>query len=430
MHEAVERVAVVCDDVEVGGGAAALVRASLRQMRRLDLPVTLLAGEALPAAAPGLECLSLGGRHILSGSRLGSGVRSLHDGDVQRALAAWIDENDTPGTVYHLHNWHKVLSPACFGPLRRVASRLICSANDYFLACPNGGYFDFRHHAACDRTPLSAACLAANCDKRNMGHKLWRVARQVARERQIDFRSAGATVLAVHDGMIPLLARRRIPRSAIRVLRNPISPWRTTRIEAERNRSLMFVGRLEVDKGIITLARAANAVGASLAVVGDGPLAGVLPDLCPGVVMHGQRPPAELAAIAGSARLLVLPTLARETFGMVALEAATSGLPVVASTSALITGELVAMDAARACVPDDVEALAGVLSRLLADDAAVESMSRRAFASARTLALTEDEWGGRLLALYAETLARAAAGAQPPAGTVRRATPRTHEEAA
>ncbi len=408
MRTLIDRVAVISDDFEGGGGASSIAIASIRQLQRLGIPVSMLAGGAPTAIAAGQadEVVELGGRHLLEGGRALAAVRGLHDRQVRARLAAWIAANDTPGTIYHLHNWHKVLSPSCFAPLRQVAARFVVSTHDFFLSCPNGGYFDFRKHAVCDLAPLSAGCLVANCDKRHFGHKAWRVARQLTREALFDFRRQPAAVLAVHEGMVPLLGRRGIPPEAIRILRNPVTGWRSQRIEAERNRTLLYVGRLELDKGVDTLALAAYRLGARLRIVGDGPLATVLPNLCPGVEMLGWQSPHAIGDIANSARLIVLPTRVRETFGLVALEAAMSGLPVVSSTSALVTDELIARGIGRSCEPDDPDALAGCLADLLGDDGAVEAMSRSGFAVARTLAPTEEQWGRRLVEIYAQTLVR------------------------
>ncbi|HMQ92241.1 MAG TPA: glycosyltransferase family 4 protein [Amaricoccus sp.] len=410
MRTHIDRVAVISDDLEGDGGASAIAVASVRQMQRLGIPVAMLAGGGAPPLVPRQsdEVVALGGQHLLAGGRARAAVRGLHDGGVRSRLADWITANDTPGTIYHLHNWHKVLSPACFAPLRQVADRLVVSAHDFFLSCPNGGFFDFRRRAVCEFNPLSAGCLLSNCDKRHFGHKAWRVTRHLAREALFDFRRQPATVLAVHEGMAPLLGRRGIAAGAIRVLRNPVTAWQGQRIEAERNRALLYVGRLELDKGIDTLALAARRLGVRLRIVGDGPLAGVLPELCPGVEMLGRQPSEAIGAIAGSARLVVLPTRVRETFGLVALEAAMSGLPVVSSTSALISDELVALGMGRSCGPDDPDALAGCLADLLDDDAAVAAMSRRGFAAARRLAPTEEQWGERLAGIYAQILARSA----------------------
>jgi hypothetical protein len=128
----------------------------------------------------------LGGRQLLERSRFSAAASGLYDPATQTALARWIGANDTPRTVYHLHNWHKVLSPSAFVALRPVAARLVMSAHDFFLACPNGAYFHYPRQHECDLAPNGAACIATACDRRHYAHKLWRVARHGLRHRLFD----------------------------------------------------------------------------------------------------------------------------------------------------------------------------------------------------------------------------------------------------
>lgn len=409
MAAGIDRVVVISDDLAPGGGAAAIALASIRQMRAQGLPVTVLLGGGVPPLLAGDAPVMLGGSNLLDGPRAKAALRGLYDARVRAALAAWIRDHDTPGTIYHLHNWHKALSPACLAALRPVAERLVLTAHDFFLVCPSGGYFDFRQRTVCERRPLSPGCLVAQCDKRHFGHKVWRVARHLTREWLFDL--GAATVLAVHEGMVPLLERGGIPGRAIRVLRNPVTPWLRERVEAERNRTLLYVGRLELDKGVDTLAVAAERIGARLVVVGDGPLRDRLQRLCPTAKLVGRLPPEAIGAVARGARIAVVPTRVRETFGLVALEAAMSGLPVVCSRSALIADQLVATGAGVACPPDAPELLAAHLARLLQDDGAVETMSRHGFAAASGMAPLEREWGAQLVEIYGDLLDRSQAKA-------------------
>jgi glycosyltransferase involved in cell wall biosynthesis len=424
MKARIDKVVVISDDLEAGGGAASIALASIRQLRARNIPVTALLGGGTRPDIPGCEDPTmLGGRNLLDDRRARAAMRGLYDERIRAQMSDWIAENDTPGTLYHLHTWHQALSPSCFAALRRVADRLLLSTHDFFLVCPNGGYFDFRRRTVCDLTPLSTLCLATNCDKRNFGHKLWRVARHLMRERLIDFADSPATVLAVHQGMKPLLERGGVPGAAIQVLRNPVTPWLTRRVEAERNRSILYVGRLDLGKGVDTLAIAAHRIGARLTIIGDGPLRDRLHELCPGADLLGRLESEAIGAIAKSARVLVVPSRVRETFSLVALEAAKSGLPVVLSASALISDELVASGAAVGCPPDSPDILAERLAHLMHDDPAVETMSRRAFAAAADLAPSEAEWGSQLVDIYQDTLARSASAPRPaPSPPAARAT--------
>jgi glycosyltransferase involved in cell wall biosynthesis len=415
MTDRVERVVVINDEAINTGGAAAVALESARLLRCRGVPVTLLAGEAegaLKLGDPGVDFVSLGGVHIMRGARAAAALRGLFDPRTRAALADWIARHDTPRTVYHLHNWHKVLSPSIFAALRPVAGRLFLHAHDYFLACPNGGYMHYPQSRPCGLSPMGARCLLTACDRRHYGHKLWRVARQSVRQHLFDLGDTAARILAVHEGMLPYLVRGGIAETGIRVLRNPVRPWRAARVPAEENSEIFFVGRLEPDKGIDLLAKAAKRAGAPLSVVGDGPLREALARDHPEARLCGWQPREALACLIVKARLLVLPSRWPETFGLVALEALMSGVPVVISALDLIADEIVRGGLGWSCDPYDEAALAAAIERLAHDDAIVAAASRRAFASARRLAPTPAEWCDKLLGLYEDALSAAGASAR------------------
>jgi glycosyltransferase involved in cell wall biosynthesis len=221
---------------------------------------------------------------------------------------------------------------------------------------------------------------------------------------------SAARIVAVHETMVPLLARGSIAASRIRVLRNPVVPWRAARVPAEKNREVFFVGRLDGDKGAHLLARAAQRAGARLRLIGDGPLAAEIMRLCPRAELLGWRSRAEIAELVAGARLVVSPTVNREPFGLVALEALMSGIPVIVARSSPFAGEITDRQLGLACDPHDGEALARAIARLLDDDLLVRRMSCQAIAEARRLAPTPAQWCDGLLSLYAECLRDLAAG--------------------
>jgi len=402
-----DRVVVINDDAVERGGAAAIALAGARLVAARGIPVTFLSGSdeiAPDLAAGGITTGVLGGRQLLERGRLSAAASGLYDARTKTALARWIDAHDTPRTVYHLHNWHKVLSPSAFVALRPIAARLVMSAHDFFLACPNGAYFHYPRQHECDLVPNGAACVATACDRRHYAHKLWRVARHGLRHRLFDLTASEARVIAVHEAMVPLLTRGPIAPDCIRVLRNPVTPWRPTRVAAENNRDIFFVGRLDGDKGAHLLAHAARRVGARLRLIGDGPLAAEIAEICPTAEFLGWRRRDEISELVSSARLVVSPTVNREPFGLVALEALMSGIPVIVAQSSPFADEIVDRQLGLAGNPHNERALAGAIATLLRDDLLVRRMSCRAVAEARRLAPTPAQWCDRLLALYAERL--------------------------
>ena len=405
-----DRVVVINDDAAARGRSGAIALASARLLREQGVAVDFLSGSgdvAPELEREGVAVTILGRRHLLGRSRGVAAVRGLFDPASRAALSRWIAANDTPGTVYHLHNWHAVLSPSVFLALRPVASRLVISAQDFFLACPNGGYFDYPRHRECDLVPNGVRCLATACDRRPYSHKLWRVARHRLRERLIDLSESPALVVAVHEAMVPLLARGAIAADHIRVMRNPVVPWRATRVPAERNRDVFFVGRLDDEEGPALLARAARRAGARLRIIGDGPVAASIARDHPEAELLGRRSRAEIAVLIGTARMVVSPTRRREISGFVALEALTSGIPVIVSRFFALADEIAARGFGLVCDPYDETALADAIAALCYDDRRVEMASCRAFSEAAALAPNPEQWCRDLLGLYASRIGEA-----------------------
>ena len=405
-----ERVVIISDDSVSSGGAAAIALASIRLLRKRGVRVTLLTGDdgGNPELRTlGVDVVALGGASITGKSGAAAAASGLYSPAARRLVAAWIKRHDTPGTVYHLHNWHKFLSPSIFAALRRVETRLFMTAHDYFLVCPNGGYFLYPQQAACDYVPMSGACIRTACDKRHYAHKLWRVARQEVRSRLFSLAKTKATVLAVHEGMVPLLVRGGVTPRAIHVLRNPVEPWRQERVTAERNRDVFFIGRLEQDKGVDLLAEAARRAGLRLQIIGDGPLKDSLAKDYPDAVLLGRKSRAEIGELIAAARMVAVPTRWRETFGLVAFEALMSGVPVIASRHALVADEIVERNFGLACDPHNADELTACLSALGGDDTRVKEMSLRAFEGASQFAPSPEQWCGDLLNLYETKLQHA-----------------------
>ncbi|OAN66494.1 glycosyltransferase family 4 protein [Sphingomonas sp. TDK1] len=401
----IRRIVILNDLAEPKGGATALALLSAHRFLQRGHPVTFITGDSGDNAQlreDGAEIVALGQNRLLSGSTLAAMRVGLYNGAAYRMVADWIRANDTPGTVYHLHGWAQILSPSIFRALQQVLDRVVLSAHDFFLACPNGSYSLLKTGEVCTLSPMSLRCIATNCDRRNYVHKLWRVTRQ-AIQRYFYNRRTSPPILAIHEAMRPFLMRAGIPSSAIRTLPNPVTAWTQTRIVAEENRDILFVGRLEETKGADLAAQACKMAGAKLRCIGDGVLRAAL-SRNPAVQLEGRQNAAGIAAIAAQARLLVMPSRYPEPYGLVAAEAAWSGLPVIAPPTAFLTGDLVAAGAGMAVEPRDTANFAATLRRIIDDDALCAQMSHAAFSGTRAIALDPDAWIDRLLDTYSERL--------------------------
>lgn len=214
--------------------------------------------------------------------------------------------------------------------------------------------------------------------------------------------------------------------AAIAVRHNGIEPrsWRVppARVAAARERHtpdgfplLLYVGRLEYEKGVQDLVAALPRIrrahpGTRLLVAGTGTAADLLVDAARthrvrrSVTFLGHRPDAELATLLAAVDAVVLPSR-YEPFGIVALEAAAAGAPLVASTAGGLGDIVVDGTTGASFPPGDVAGLARAVGTVLADPAAATERAR----TARGRLGEEFDWP-RIAAATADTYAATAGG--------------------
>ena len=406
----IDRVVVINDFTTAQGGATVLALAGAKLIRERGLQVTYFAGDEGDVNGAlriiDIESIGLGDSSLLESSTIGALTRGLFNVKAYEAMRDWIRSNDTPRTVYHLHGWQQILSPAIFTALKPVASRTLLHAHDYFLVCPNGGQMNYATNAACSLRPMSVRCLCTNCDKRNFGHKIWRVGRQAIRNFMNDLTGSDARIAIIQRGMAEAFIRCGIPAANLLILANPCVPFSEVRVEAERNQEFQFVGRLVAEKGIEALLLAARQARLPVRVMGDGPLREVLVTQYPEVIFEGWCSREELSRIVQSARMLVMPSLYPEPFGLVIPEAISSGIPVILSESALLASEVTQSQTGFTVNPSNMVAFRELLTACAADDGAIATMSKRGFDEPNEMSMCPHQWATQLLKTYGELIAK------------------------
>ena len=400
----IDRVVIIDDYSTARGGATALAVLSAKLFRGLDIPVTYICGDDAANAelvALGVSMVGLNSRDLLSAERAKAFVTGIHNGAAVRMVAGWIAANDTANTVYHVHGWHQILSPAIFRALLPVARRCAVHAHDFFTACPNGAFFDYQAQEICLRRPLGGSCIATACDKRSYSHKLWRVARGSNILRLLKDQADFGRIILLHEKMASFLVGAGYRPERLTTIRNPVAPLSIKRIEAEANDEFVFIGRLDEEKGVEDAVAATRRAGVRLCVIGDGPLMPLVAASGDHVRAVGWQSHAEIGPTIRNARALLMPSRYPEPFGLVAIEAARSGLPVILSRSAFLAEEMERAGMALSCDTADERAFADTLTRFSEMPShEVRAMSERAFRLSPDLASTHEEWRDALLAEY------------------------------
>jgi glycosyltransferase involved in cell wall biosynthesis len=165
------------------------------------------------------------------------------------------------------------------------------------------------------------------------------------------------------------------------------------KLEIDKQKMVLYLGRLEAIKGLDYLVRAFAALtrgDVTLVIAGDGALRKELEVLADQLGIHsrirfvGYVPADEARAYYALADLLVLPSVVmptgKETWGLVVNEAMNQGVPVIATDAVgAAAGGLVQSGVNGFIVPErDSEALAQAIDRILSDDKLREQMSANA----------------------------------------------------
>lgn len=411
------KIVILNDSSFARGGATGLALKQARLLRARGHDVTFISGDRGDfgdLTAHGVQTFSLGGKLLLDESRLKAAGRGIYNKAAARRISDFIAANDTDRTIYHLHGWSRILSPSVFDALRPVARRTFLHAHDFFLACPNGVYFDYARQQVCTRTPMSAGCLATQCDKRNAVQKGWRVLRQASLKRALGGATDWAGVMMIHPAMAPGLLRAGLDPDLLKIARNPAAPLVPSRIRAEENRSFCYLGQSMPGKGVEMLCRAARIAGVPLKIIGDVSQRPGLRRSFPEVTFTGWVDQAEIGDHLQDVRALVMPSRFTEPFGLVAAEASLSGLPLVVSKTAMLASEVEQLGLGHRADASTPEALAAALTRMAElPDAEVRTISRRGHGRDAVLSQTDSDWLDGMLNMYREALLTRRAVADP-----------------
>ncbi|WP_244618728.1 glycosyltransferase family 4 protein [Rhizobium sp. 18065] len=402
-----DRVVIINDRSAMVGGASNLAILSARLFRQQGLNVTYLCGDQPETDMPVPDTIGLAGKPLVQQGKLSAFATGLYNAKAFTALHELIREKDTPSTIYHVHGWSKILSPSIFRALSGVRDRTILHAHDYFLACPNGGFTNYRTDHICQLRPMSAQCVMSQCDKRGYQQKLWRTARHLLREHFYAIQTMPANIVVVHERMRTRFEQSGMNTDRIATIRNPVEPFFSVPQNPSEQDTFFFVGRLEPEKGFEEAARAARMANVKLEVIGDGPGRTVLEREYPEVVIHGWQSREGLRRIMQRARALVISSRVPEPFSLAALEAVSSGIPVIMPDSALLSTEIAEFDCGFSFAHGNPDALAARLRQMAGDDDVVRTFADNCRRHAPALASTHTSWIEALLVLYGEVLDRA-----------------------
>lgn len=244
--------------------------------------------------------------------------------------------------VIHLHNYYHFLSPSVLLAIKQYKSRQTCrvihTAHDFHLLCPNSG---FQYFIKGKRINFSAGHnnvhLHYMFDHRSRFHSLLKVLQHVLAYRVLKLRDVLDVIITPGEFMKTVMRRYGIT-GRIDVIRNPVALCSVTADMSGRNQivQLVYAGRLSPEKGLTEFLSKLNKETTQeiiFHIYGDGEMAAALKSfICrKGLViyLHGKIERSELMAEIAGYDIFVLPSVWYENAPVSLIEAAAAGLPLL-----------------------------------------------------------------------------------------------------
>ena len=238
---------------------------------------------------------------------------------------------DKDTTIIHVHGWTKALSSSIFDIAFKMKFKVVLTLHDYFTACPNGGYFNYRKNEICHFKPLSWKCIKCNCDSRNYGFKLYRVVRQFVQNKIVKLNDRLENVITISEFSEKILKPTLGKNTKITRIYNPIDIQEILENDFVNNDYFIYVGRISKEKGIDIYCRVINELKVKGIVVGEGKKKRELELKYPSIKFVGWKNHNEVENYMKKAKCLIFPSVCYETMGLTVIEAMKCGIPVIAN---------------------------------------------------------------------------------------------------
>jgi glycosyltransferase involved in cell wall biosynthesis len=302
---------------DAGGGAEVVMSRTVALLRERSVDVDVFTSEDLPDSSV-------------------TPMGYLDNASARRALEAKLQAFEPD--VVHLHNWYHVLSPGILDTLgqhkRRRPMRVVMTAHDYHLVCPNAGgcwfqWFVGQRESIGDERLSLTSIITRRWDERTIVHS-WLKAVQHAwnyrwheRQRVIDL------VLCPSHFVERLLASTSLPTWW---LPHPAPAVSAVPTQRDEQLTFVFVGRIEPEKGLREfLELLPQDFDGRMTVIGDGSDLSRCISICEmrgwhdRVAFLGRLSHERTLEQIARCHVLVQPSRVLETYGLTLIEALAVG---------------------------------------------------------------------------------------------------------
>lgn len=285
------------------------------------------------------------GEALRDKNRLRGIMNGIYNFKAKKELKKLLRTLNRDETILHIHGWTKCLSSSVFDIIFKMKFKMVLTMHDYFTACPNGGYFNYKYNEICHLKTLSLKCIKCNCDSRNYLFKLYRVLRQFVQNKIVKLNDRLTDVISISDFSENILKDTLNKNIRIHRVYNPIDFNKNIINEDfSKNDYYLNVCRLSPEKDVETFCEAIKRTGVKGVVVGDGSEKERLQKEYPEVEFVGWKNSLEVKQFMKNAKYLVFTSKLYEGAPLTTMEALMMRLPCIvwngcAAVDQIVEGE-------------------------------------------------------------------------------------------
>ena len=334
-----KNVVVVNDFDYVQGGASKVAIQTANMLKENDpkLNVYFFSGDHNDSSILNKDVVNVctnQGEALKDKNKLRGIINGLYNFKAKRVFKKLLKTLNKDETIIHVHGWTKCLSSSVFDIAFKMKYKVVLTMHDYFTACPNGGYFNYKKNEICHLKPLSWKCIKCNCDSRNYGFKVYRIIRQLIQNRIVKLNDRLTDVISISDFSEKILRETLNPNTKIHRVYNPIDlDPNPVKVDYRKNKYFLYVGRVSKEKGVDIFCKAISELGLKGIVVGDGPELEKLKKEYPKIEYTGWKDSDEVKEYMQGAKALIFPSRWYETMGLTVLEAEKHKIPVIVNSN-------------------------------------------------------------------------------------------------
>ena len=325
-------VIIVCDYAYTVGGAEKVAIESAIGLARSGVNVVFFAAVGpidQRLVEEGIRVVCLNQSDVKTGNKIQSLCQGLWNRKAQCTFRKLLSEFSPTDTIIHAHIWQKALSSSVFYECYKKKYQIAFTMHHYFLACPNGGFYNYQKNQICKQKALSLKCICTQCDKQNYVIKCFRVLRSIIEKYIAHLPQQIKYYITISD-LGKNVIEAYLPKNAkYYPIDNPFNIGEKLKVNVGKNDIYIYLGRLSPEKGVSILAELARDLHIKIVVIGDGPEREIMDSITDKLIYSGWISGEEVEEYIQQARAFIFPTLWYEGMPMSVLECSAYGVPTI-----------------------------------------------------------------------------------------------------